>query len=37
MAEIILRIGWFLMGWTAAFSCLMLGYLGWQIYLGSRR
>jgi len=36
MLEIALRIGWFLMGWGAAFTCLMACYLGWQLYRDSR-
>ena len=37
MLEIALRIGWFLMGWGAAFTVLMVAYIGCQLYLGSRR
>jgi hypothetical protein len=37
MLEIALRIGWFLMGWGAAFTVLMMAYIGCQLYLGSRR
>jgi len=37
MLEIVLRIAWFMLGWTAAFGCLMVAYLGCQLYWDSRR
>ena len=37
MLDLAVRIALFMVGWGAAFSCLMLGYLGWQLYWDSRR
>jgi hypothetical protein len=37
MIEIAVRIAWFMMGWGAAFTCLMVAYLGCQLYWDSRR
>ena len=37
MLDLVFRIGWFLMGWGAAFTLLMGCYIGCQLYWDSRR
>ena len=32
MVEIVFRIGWFLLGWGAAFILLMVAGIGYQLY-----